>query len=279
MRTPALTCAIAFLALGALSVRAQNDAPLPDPHQLLDRALASEKKLAAEQERYECRITDDTVETDKNGNIKKETITVQQQFYVNGVPIERTLSKNGKDLTADQTHKEDERVMKETVKYSDKATAQKEADKQEHEAEDILSAMMLANGHREQVNGRSVLFYNIVPNPSFQPKNLEQRFAAAMQGTISVDEKTGEIIDLNIKSVKSLKIAGGLLASIDKGFWLHAHNQEQPDGVWLNDLTEGSGDVHALLFMHPYFRFKETTGSCHLYTATATQTGTATPMQ
>lgn len=279
MRTPTLTCALAFLSLGIPTVAHAQNAPLPDPHQLFQRALASEKKLAAEQERYECRVTSDTVETDKNGNTKKETLTVQQQFYVNGVPIERTLSKNGKDLTPDQTHKEDQRVMKETVKYSDKATAQKEADKQEHEAEDILSAMMLANGHRGQINGRSVLFYNIVPNPSFQPKDLEQRFAAAMQGTISVDEKTGEVIDLNIKSVKTLKVGGGLLASIDKGFWLHAHNQQQPDGVWLNDLTEGSGDVHALLFMHPYFRFKQTTGSCHLYTATATQTGTANPVQ
>lgn len=279
MRIAATLCAIAFPALGIPAAARAQTAPLPNPHQLFERALANEKKLAAEQERYECRVTSDTVETDKHGNVKKETVTVQQQFYVNGVPIERTLSKNGKDLTPDQARKEDERVMKETIKYSDKATAQKEAAKQEHEAEDILSAMMLNGGRREKINNRSVLLYNIVPNPNFKPKNLEQRFAAAMQGTISVDEKTGQVIDLNIKSVKSLKIAGGLLASIDKGFWLHAHNQEQPDGVWLNDLTEGSGDARALLFMHPYFRFKQTTGSCHLYTATATQTSQASPVQ
>ncbi len=106
--------------------------------------------------------------------------------------------------------------MKATVKYSDKATADKEAAKQEHEAEDILTAMMLANGHREQVTARSVLFYSIVPNPNFQPKNMEQRFATVMQGTISVDEQTGEFLDMNIKSVKDLKIVGGSSAASTK---------------------------------------------------------------
>jgi hypothetical protein len=92
-----------------------------------------------------------------------------------------------------------------------------------------------------------------------------------MQGTMSVDEESGELIDMNIKSVQDLKIAGGVLANLHKGFWIHVHDQPQPDGVWLTDLTEGSGDARAALFFHPYFRFKETIGNCHLYTATANQ--------
>jgi hypothetical protein len=267
---------LTFFLPGLLCVpsraQAPAGAPLPDSRQLFERALSNEKKLAAEQERYECRVTDDGTETDKNGNVKKHTLEVKEQFYVNGVPIERTLSKDGKDLTPEQTRKEDERVMKETVKYSDKATADKEAAKQEHEAEDILTAMMLTNGRREQANGRGVLFYSIVPNPNFQPKNMEQRFATVMQGEISVDEQTGEFLDMNIKSVKDLKIAGGIVGSLNKGFWLHVHNHQELDGVWLNDLSEGSGDIHALLFFHPYFRFKETTGNCHLYTTSTSQT-------
>ena len=54
-----------------------------------------------------------------------------------------------------------------------------------------------------------------------------------------------------------------------------SHDQPQPDGVLLTDLVEGSGDARAALFLHPYFRFKETTDNCHLYTATATQVGPA----
>jgi hypothetical protein len=46
-------------------------APLPNPADLLQRAIASETKLAAEQERYECRVADDTTELDGKGHVKK----------------------------------------------------------------------------------------------------------------------------------------------------------------------------------------------------------------
>jgi len=257
---------------------AQNP-PLPNASELLERALANERKLAAQRERYECRVTDVATETDSNGNVKKNTTEVKDLFFVNSIPVERVLEKNGKELTADETHKQDDRVMKETTKYSNAATARKEEDKENQELQDILEAMMLTNGHRERVNGRSVLFYDIVPNPKFQAKNIDQRFARVMQGKVSLDEETGEVIDFNVKSVQDLKVGGGVLADLHKGFWLHIHNQAQPDGVWLTDLAEGSGDARAAIFFHPYFRFKETTDNCHLYTATAMQVGPVQPVK
>jgi hypothetical protein len=275
----ALPPLIVILGFAPITGAQSPDAPLPNPRDLLQRSLANEKKLAAEQERYECRVTDEGVETDSHGNVKKNTTEVKEQFFVNGIAIERTLSKNGKDLNPEETRKEDQRVMKETVKYSNQANAQKESDKQNRQIEDVLAAMQLGSGHRERMNSRNVLLYDIVPNPKFQAKNLNQRFAQVMQGKVSIDEETGEIIDLNIKSVQDLKIAGGMLANLHKGFWIHVHDQPQADGVWLTDLAEGSGDARAALFFHPYFRFKETTGGCHLYNTEATQVGQARPVK
>ena len=256
-----------------------SNAPLPNPTELLQRALANEHQLAEERERYECRVTDVSVETDSHGNIKKTKTEVDDQFYVNGIPIERTLQKNGQDLTPDETKKEDDRVMKETLKYSNQATAKKEEDKQIQEVEDFIEAMMLANGHRERINGRSVLFYDIVPNPHFAARNLNQRLAQVMQGRISVNEQTGKPIDIDMRSVADLRIGGGLVASLHKGFWLHMHNHPEPDGVWLLDLAEGSGDARAALFLHPYFHFKVVADNCRLYTATAVQVGPARPVK
>lgn len=256
-----------------------HNAQLPNASELLQRALANERKLAAERERYECRVTDATTETDSNGKVKKATTEVKDLFFVNSIPVERILEKDGKDLTADETRKQDERVMKEATKYSNAATAKKEEDKENQELEDILEAMMLTGGNREKVNGRGVLFYDIVPNPKFQAKNLDQRFARVMQGKVSLDEETGEVIDFNVRSVEDLKIGAGVLADLHKGFWLHIHNQAQADGVWLTDLAEGSGDARAAIFFHPYFRFKETTDNCRLYTATAMQVGPAEPVK
>ncbi|MGB0063027.1 MAG: hypothetical protein WBP85_01160 [Terracidiphilus sp.] len=265
--------------IAAQSTTPASNAPLPNPTELLQRAIANQHQLAAERERFDCRVTDHLIETDSRGNTKKTTTEVDDQFFVNGIPIERTLQKNGKYLTPEETKKEDERVMKETLKYNDQATAKKEADKQHQTVENILEAMMLTNGHRERVNARSVLFYDIVPNPRFAAKNLFQRAARVMQGKISIDEQTGRLIDLDVKSVADVKVAGGLLANLHKGFWLHLHDHAEPDGVWLNDLDEGSGDAREGLFLHPYFHFKEVTDNCHLYTATAVQVGPAQPVK
>jgi hypothetical protein len=255
------------------------NAPLPNASELLQRAIANERKLADEQERYECRVTDNILETDSRGNTKKNTTEVKDQFFVNGIVIQRTLQKNGKDLTPEETRKEDDRVMKETLKYSNQAKAKKETDEQDQQLQDFMAAMMLANGHRQLVNGRSVLFYDILPNPHFDAKNLNQRLAQVLQGKISIDEQSGEVIDINVKSVADLKIGGGLLVNVHKGLWFHVHNHPEPDGVWLTDLGEGSGDARAALFLHPYFRFKEITDNCHLYSATAVQVGPVKPVK
>lgn len=258
---------------------AKENAPLPNPSDLLQRAIANETKLAAERERYECRVNDETTELDSKGHVKKTKTELKEEFFVNGVEVDRTLAKNGIALTPDETKKEDDRVMKRTMKYNDPATAKKEREKQDRQLEEIMLAMQLKNGHREVVNGRSVLFYDIVPNPDFKATNLNQRFAQVMLGKISVDEKTGEPIDVDIRSTQDLKIGGGLLANLHKGFWVHLHDHAQPDGVWLSDLAEGSGDARAALFFHPYFRFKETTSDCRLYNATGQQVGQAKPVK
>lgn len=278
LRALCLFAAMGFAALQPSYAQAALNAPLPDPADLLQRALANQRNMAAEQERYECRVTDEVIETDSRGSLKKARTEVKDQFFVNGIAIERTLSKNGKELSSDDTRKQDERVMKETLKYSNQATAARRTGQQYQQIEDFLTAMMLVHGRRQWINGRSVLHYEIVPNPGFQARNLDQRFAKVMQGEISLDEKTGEMIDIDIRSVADLKIGAGLLANLHKGLWVHVHNQPRSDGVWLTDLAEGSGDARAALFLHPYFRFKETTGACHLFTATATEVGEATPV-
>jgi hypothetical protein len=255
-----------------------NAAPLPNGDQLLQRAIANQAKLAAEQERYECRVSDKIPELDSKGKVKRTSTELKEQFYVNGAAVERTLAKDGKNLTPDQTKKEDERVMKETLKNSETKAKKKpdqESPDQRSKVQQMMVAMILANGHRESVDGRSVLLYDIAPNPNFHARSTNERLAQVMQGKISIDETTGEPIDIEMRTTQDFKIAGGVLATIHKGLRIHIHDHPQPDGVWLTDLVEGSGDARAALFLHPWFRFKETAGDCHLYTTTANQVGQA----
>ncbi len=62
-----------------------------------------------------------------------------------------------------------------------------------------------------------------------------------MHGKISLDEETGEPIDINIRSTQDLKIRGGVLANLHKGDSRYVHDHAEPDGEWLTELAEGSG--------------------------------------
>jgi serine protease inhibitor ecotin len=64
---PSLMAASASMALAhavAQTPPSPNAAPLPNGDQLLQRAIANQAKLAAEQERYECRVSDKITELD-----------------------------------------------------------------------------------------------------------------------------------------------------------------------------------------------------------------------
>lgn len=247
------------------------NAPLPSASELKQRVLANLKKSEAEQERYVCKTLKENDETDKNGNVKKSRVEGRDMFFVNDQEIDELTSKNGKPLSADQQKKEADRVKKEIQKDSDvKYIAKKEAD-YEKQVDMLLHMLRYANGHRVDRGGRSTLAYDLSGDPSVHPKSVEETFLHDMTGTIEIDEQTGELVDLDARLDHDLKIGGGLLATLHKGFWIHVRLQRYPDGVWLPELVEGNGDARAALFFHPYFKFKDTINGCALTSVTTSQ--------
>lgn len=64
-------CCLGMVLTGAAQTLKDQNSPLPNPGDLLQRAIANEAKLASEQERYECRVHDETTELDSKGNVKR----------------------------------------------------------------------------------------------------------------------------------------------------------------------------------------------------------------
>ena len=244
--------------------------PLPDAQHLLDLALKDQKRLEDEQERYSCKVRSEGVETDSKGKVKKSEVTEEEQFFVNGHEINRTLAKNGKPLDAKSAKKEDERVSKEAVKYSDPKQRIKADNENEKNVEAVLHMIKTSGERRGTVDGRPTIFFHIEGNPDAKPKDVAERGMQAAAGTLALDEETGELLDLDIKTDKDVKVAGGLIGDLHKGFALHVRQAPQPDGIWLTELVEGSGDARVALFVHPYFHFKIANSGCQLYTVDTT---------
>jgi hypothetical protein len=242
------------------------DKPLPDARSLVDLAMKNQKRLQEEQERYSCKVHSEEVQTDSKGRVKKSTIKEEEQFFVNGHEIDRTLTKDGKPLDAGAAKKEDERVTKEATKYSDPKERIKADNENQKQVEAVLRMIKTSGERRGTVNDRSTIFFHIEGNPDAKPKDLLERGLQAVSGTLALDEATGELLDLQFKTVKDVKVAGGLVGDLHKGFALHVRQAPQPDGIWLTELVEGSGDARAALFLHPYFHFKQQVSGCQLYT-------------
>jgi len=247
------------------------ETPLPDVHELIARALATEKKTFAQRENYLCQLHAQQDELDSHGNLKKQHSEDSEEFFVNGHQIDRTIAKDSQPLNANDAKKEDDHINKDIKKYSDPSQRVKQEGEEQKRVESVLKMMEFTNERRAATGGRPTIEFDITGNMAAQPDDLDDRFVQAMQGTLQLDEATGSLVDLNIRSVKDIKIAGGLVASLHKGFWLHLHQSQHADGVWLPDLAEGSGDARAALFLHPYFRFHQTEGDCRLYSVSTTQ--------
>ena len=254
-----------LLVLAAFTAYAFDNQPLPDPGQLKQRAIANMKKSEEALERYSCIVREQNDELDGDGQVKKHESRRMERFFVNGVQINHVLARNGKELTGEDAKKEQERVDKEVKKYSDPKEVSKRQDRAEKQFDMFLRAQRFTNGRRETRNGRSTVVYDLTGDPGFHPRNLEERFAQAVTGRLWMDEEAGTPVELRIGTTRDVKIGGGLLANLHKGFALHLTQQHQPEGVWLTKSVDGNGDVRAGLFFHPRFRFKEELESCRLF--------------
>jgi hypothetical protein len=192
-------------------------------------------------------------------------------FFVNGEEIDELTGKDGKALSEDQKNKEMERVQKEIKKDSDAKFIAKRDARDDKQLDSLLHMLRYTNGHRVDRGGRSTLAYDLSGDPTVHPKGVVETFLHDMSGSIEVDEKTGELVDLNARLDHDVKIGGGLVASLHKGFWIHVRQQRYPDGVWLTEMVEGNGDARAALFFHPYFKFKQTMNGCALTSVTTSQ--------
>jgi hypothetical protein len=247
----------------------QSDNPMPAVAELRARAVASFRKSEQARERYICRERIQNQELDSKGQVKKTTVNEREIFYVNGFQIAQPLSKDGKQLSSNDLKKRDESVRKAVEAASEHRKPK--SDGITINAGDILRLAKLQNERRILVADRPTIVFDVVPYPAAKASGIEERLVAAMAGTVSIDEATGNLQDVNTQGVRDLKVGGGLVANIHKGFAVHILVAPQEDGVWLLKLAEGTGDARIGMLIRSGIRFRQETLGCQLSDVSTTQ--------
>ncbi len=234
--------------------------PLPDIPALMHEVEAKQRAAEEARKDYIFHSVVTQVEVDGKGSPKKTEVKEYDDFWIInskgvGVPVERLVKKDGRELTADEAKKESERIDKEAAKASERRAKKdlegKETDPRGNDEVTVSRLLELGsftNARRVQMAGRDTIAVDYTGDPKAKTKNRFEGVIKDMAGTVWVDEQDKAISRIEGRFVNSFKVGGGLMASIREGTNFSLQMTKVNGEVWLPARVEGKGEARVLLF-------------------------------
>jgi hypothetical protein len=242
-----LTGLLLLLAL-ALAAGAQQPAspPLPDIRQLMHEVQAHQRQLDKVRESYTYTTLETTQDIDSNGKVTKTESVEQEDFFVNGHVIARTVKKNGQPLSEHDQQKETERVTK-LVEKAEKTPSDQPLEGPSVSISRLLEIMDVRNPRRETYRGRPTIVFDFNGRKDAKTHGLVEDASKKLQGTIWIDEADRQVAHLEVSFTDNFHVAGGLVANIQKGSNFRFDQSGMSEGLWLPTGGEGTMQARILL--------------------------------
>ena len=223
---------------------AQATQPMPDVPTLMKQVEDHQRKLDQVRENYTYHEVIVTHELDKNGNLKKTESEENNVFFVNGHEINRKIKKDGKELTADEQKKEQERVEKEVNKAT-KTPPGQSLDKDEVSVTRLLQIMKVSNPRREQMDNRSVIAFDFTGDPHAKTHGMAENASKKLSGTIWIDENDRQVRRMIARFDDNFHLGFGLF-SVGKGSSFTFDQKLVNNELWLPTEARAHVVAHAI---------------------------------
>jgi hypothetical protein len=272
---------LALLVLFSRVMRAQDavsqegDRPLPNTADLILSVEANQRAAEAVRKDYLYHSVQTEQEMDGSGKVKKAATREYDSFWINGVPVNKLVKKDGRELTPDEQKKESERLDKEVAKAREK---KEKGDAQGKETtprgDDMITASRIlelgtfTNPRRVTLDGRDTIVVDYAGDPKAKTRNRGEEVIRDLVGTVWIDEQDKVIRKSEGHFLNAFKIGGGLVANIRKDSSFAMEQKKINGEVWLPAKIEGQGAIRVLLFanfngsmqvqMSDYRKFKAT---------------------
>jgi hypothetical protein len=230
---------------------------LPDLKALFKQIDDNQKAIDKILENYAGTRNEEETEYENSGQVKKTEVKEYTFFYMYGDEISTLVKKDGRPLSEDEQKKENEKAQKEIAdvqkahdkKDAKEAKAEEQGKKNDDDPsiETFLRACQFTNPRRERFRGQDVLVFDFEPNPEFKPHKMAEEVAHKLAGVIWVDEKALDVARLEAYFVSDFKIAGGVLANLQKGTSFIFEQAFVNNEVWLPTYLEVHVGVRVLL--------------------------------
>lgn len=236
----------------------KSQAKLPDLKTLFREIDDNQKAIDKIKENYAGTRTEEETEFDADGRVKKRETKEHTFFYLNGEEVSTLVKKDGKPLGPDEQKKENERTQKrieELQKREAKKEAKEEKAKKEGKSDEgeepgidlFLRACQFVNPRRERFRGQDVLVFDFEANPEFKPHKLAEKVVQKLAGVVWIDEKARDVARLEASFIGDVKLAGGLLANLQKGTSFVFEQAFVNNEVWLPTYMEAHVGARVLL--------------------------------
>ena len=220
--------------------------PLPDIRQLMHEVQAHQRQLDKVRESYTYTTLETTQDIDSNGNVTKTESVEQEDFFVNGHVIARTVKKNGRPLSDHDQQKETESVTK-LVEKAEKTLPDQPLQGPTISISRVLEIMDVRNPRREQFRGRPTIVFDFIGRKDAKTHGLVEDASKKLQGTLWIDEADRQVARLEVSFNDNFRVAGGLFASVQKGSNFRFDQSPVEEGLWLP--TGGEGTMQARVLM------------------------------
>jgi hypothetical protein len=239
----ALLLLCASIAAGAAQ-DASASHPMPDVPTLIHQVEEHQRKLDQTRENYTYHEAILTHELEKNGNVKKTESEENEIFFVNTHEIDRKVKKDGKDLTADQQKKEQDRVMKE-VEKAQKTPPGQSTDKNAVSISQLLAIMKVSNPRREIIDGRSTIAFDFTGDPHAKTHGMAEGASKKLSGTLWIDENDREVRRMIARFDDNFHLGFGLF-SVGKGSNFTFNQKLVNNELWLPIDAQAHLIAHAI---------------------------------
>ncbi|HUI42931.1 MAG TPA: hypothetical protein VL523_13280 [Terriglobia bacterium] len=230
--------------------------PLPALADLLKAVDANQKALEKLVEQYTCDKTEEEFEVDSHGALKSKGVKEYQVFYLDGDEVDRLVKKDGQDLSPAEQQSQNEHIRKRVEEYEKKQAkrAQQAAHGQEEKrnkddvrVSDFLRMDRFTHPRREAFRGHEVIVFDFEPNPSYKPASTVERLLHELIGAVWIDERAEDVVRLDAYLAGNFRLAGGLLATLQKGSAFTFEQTRINNEVWLPSSLEAHVSARLLL--------------------------------
>ncbi len=248
--------AAVLLPVAAVRAQVAGSQPLPDPRTLVIEVREHQKAMDKLRESYTYSSLQTVQELDAQGKVTKTETSENEDFFVNGHVIERTVKKNGQALNEREQQKETEQVTK-LVEKAEKTPPGQPIDGPQVSISRVLEIMDLGAPRRETFRGRATIVFDFVGRKDAKTHGLAEEASKKLKGIIWIDEADRQVAHLEVTFDDNFHVAGGLVANVQKGSNFRFDQAPVDGGLWLPTGGEGMVTARVLLVKNMRQHFSE----------------------